>query len=61
MSKVPFTTKEKLEETTETTETSEEPQPDEKDLKYWHAGVYNVMGNLTKAIGPLNFLFSTGD
>ena len=35
--------------------------PDEYNAHFWHAGVYNVMSNLTFAIGPLNFLFSTGD
>ena len=35
--------------------------PDEYNAHFWHAGVYNVMSNLTSAIGPLNFLFSTGD
>ena len=35
--------------------------PQGEDAHYWHAGVYNVMSNLTTAIGPSNFIFSTGD
>ena len=35
--------------------------PQGVNAHYWHAGVYNVMSNLTTAIGPGNFLFSTGD
>lgn len=35
--------------------------PKGKDARYWHAGVFNVMNNLTTAIGPSNFMFSTGD
>ena len=35
--------------------------PQGEAAHYWHAGVYNVMNNLTTAIGPSNFLFSTGD
>lgn len=31
------------------------------DAHYWHAGMYNVMSNLTEAIGINNFIFGTGD
>ena len=35
-------------------------KPTGRDAYYWHAGVYNVMSNLTKVIGPTNFMYSTG-
>lgn len=35
--------------------------PKGEDANYWHAGVYSVMSNLMEAVGPNNFLFSTGD
>ena len=35
--------------------------PEGVNAHYWHAGVYNVMSNLTEAIGINNFIFGTGD
>jgi hypothetical protein len=35
--------------------------PTGENAYYWHAGIYNVMNNLTEAIGPSNFIFGTGD
>lgn len=35
--------------------------PQGTDAYYWHAGMYQVMSNLTEAIGVSNFIFSTGD
>lgn len=35
-------------------------KPQGDDAHYWHAGVYNVMSNLTDVLGQRNAIFSTG-